>query len=456
MGIPVYWSLPPPSPSQAQLKPSLKHTRPTSSSIRRHPLASRTYRALYSDVVRRRSSSTPSAHSAPRDEDPDQPVNNNHEHGAEQNYVSPPIEFGSPEPEQVSGSAANSDNTFILNPPWESQESSGNPGMEALEPIPPPIMSSSSSSSSSSSRWAEGVPLIRHALEDWRTQLVNLEQTNAVQERADLEEQEPQREATADSDRVSNHAFGSNDILDYQDRMMTMDQANRDRLLPQRQPEHEEQRQQQETESDAESDAESDEESDADSNPFPPGSREHWQYYMMGQANVNRRRLEEGRRQEQEEQSQQAATAESGPVSGGHSLADYQHQTLILQQQSRRRLQEQEEQQQAAAAESNPDSNPPVSTFEDYDRQRIILEEQNRRRLQERRRREQEEQQQAAAAAESNPGSDPPVGSREFYERQLMILEQTNRRRLFREAEQRREAAEDDERRRTNEGGGGY
>src|SRR5579862_7083120 len=52
MGIPVYWSLPSPPPSNTQLKPSLKATRPTSSSIRRHP-PRRTQRALYSDIVRR-------------------------------------------------------------------------------------------------------------------------------------------------------------------------------------------------------------------------------------------------------------------------------------------------------------------------------------------------------------------------------------------------------------------
>jgi hypothetical protein len=50
MGIPVYWALNVPAPSESTLKPTLKQTRPTSSSIRRHPHTHR--RPLYSEIVR--------------------------------------------------------------------------------------------------------------------------------------------------------------------------------------------------------------------------------------------------------------------------------------------------------------------------------------------------------------------------------------------------------------------
>ena len=51
MGIPVYWSLPTPSKIQTRLKPTLKHTRPLPSSIRRS--YNRRPGPSYSEVLRR-------------------------------------------------------------------------------------------------------------------------------------------------------------------------------------------------------------------------------------------------------------------------------------------------------------------------------------------------------------------------------------------------------------------
>jgi hypothetical protein len=52
MGIPVYWSLTIPPPSESKLKPTLKQTRPTPSSIRRHAHTNILRRPLYSEIVR--------------------------------------------------------------------------------------------------------------------------------------------------------------------------------------------------------------------------------------------------------------------------------------------------------------------------------------------------------------------------------------------------------------------
>jgi hypothetical protein len=123
MGIPVYWSLTIPPPSESTLKPTLKQTRPTPSSIRRHTHTNILRRPLYSEIVRHPPDDDGSITSFFPQRQPQPPPTQHQRRESERENDRPPQPGGRDPAEYFARLAGPSFmRDFLANPPYRNNE----------------------------------------------------------------------------------------------------------------------------------------------------------------------------------------------------------------------------------------------------------------------------------------------------------------------------------------------